>query len=124
MQPSVTATTTIHDGVIYVFTTVTVQNNGNVDVVFTDEGSALTIFTTTKEEKDWRAQLPERVFRGQKRVRPGETLEDQKLIQIEYGNEVAVRLDLAVTGRDATGNTDTWDTMAIVSLLADLGVNW
>jgi hypothetical protein len=50
-------------------------------------------------------------------VRPGEVPEDQKLVQIEYGNEVAVRLDLAVTGRDAKGNTDTWDTVAIVSLL-------
>jgi hypothetical protein len=118
LQPSVTATTTIHEGVIYVFATVTVQNNGNVDVVFTDEGSALTIYTTTKDEKDWQPQLPEYVFRGQKRVRPGETLEDQKLIQIKHGNDVAVRLDLAVTGRDAKGNTVTWDTMDIISLLS------
>jgi hypothetical protein len=118
LQPSVTATTTPHEGVIYVFATVTVHNNGNVDVVFTDEDSALTIYTTTKDEKDWQPQLPEYVFRGQKRVRPGETLEDQKLIQIKHGNEVAVRLDLAVTGRDAKENTVTWDTMTIVSLLS------
>jgi hypothetical protein len=117
LKPSVTATATIHDDVIYVFATATVQNNGNVDVVFTDEGSALTIYTTTKDEKDWQPQLPEYVFRGQKRVRPSETLEDQKLIQIKHGNEVAARLDLAVTG-DAKGNTVTWDTMAIVSLLS------
>jgi hypothetical protein len=54
-----------------------------------------------------------------KRVRPSETLEDQKLIQVEYADEVAVRLDLAVTGQDATENINTWDTMAIVSLLPD-----
>lgn len=119
LKPSVTATTTIHDDVIYVFATATVQNNGNVDVVLTDEGSALTIFTTSVEGQDWLPlYAPEYVFRGQKRVRPGETLEDQKFIQVEYGDEVAVRLDLAVTGKDATGNTDTWDTMTIVSLLA------
>jgi hypothetical protein len=52
-------------------------------------------------------------------VRPSETLEDQKLIQVEYADEVAVRLDLAVSGQDVTGNINTWDTMAIVSLLPD-----
>jgi hypothetical protein len=120
LKPSVTATATIHDGVIYVFATATVQNNGKVDVVLTDEGSALTTFTTSAEGQDWLPlYAPEHVFRGHKRVRPSETLEDQKLIQVEYADEVAVRLDLAVSGQDATENINTWDTMAIVSLLPD-----
>ena len=120
LKPSVSATTTIRDGVTYVFATVTAQNNGNVDIEFADGSSTLTVFTTTKDEMEWQPRyVPVEVFRGQPRVRPGETVEDEKLIQIDHGNEVAVRLDLAVTGQDATGNTDTWDTVAIVSLLAD-----
>jgi hypothetical protein len=117
LQPSITATTTIHDGTVYLFATATVQNTGQVDVEFKDEGSALTIFTTTVDADDWQPQLPESVFRGQRCVRPGETLEDQKLIQIDYGNEIAVRLDLAVTA----GEAFTWNTIEIVSLLPDQG---
>ena len=118
LKPSVTATTTIQDGVIYVFATVAVQNEGNVEVEFTDERAKLTVFTTTTAAEDWLPRhTPVEVLRGQRTVRPGEAPEDQKLVQIEYGNEVAIRLDLAVTGKDAKGNTDTWDTVAIVSLL-------
>jgi hypothetical protein len=124
LKPSVSATTTIRDRVTYVFATVAAQNNGNVDIEFADGSSTLTVFTTTKDEAEWQPRhVPVEVFRGQPRVRPGETAEDEKLIQIDHGNEVAVRLDLAVTGQDATGNTDTWDTVSIVSLLADQGVN-
>lgn len=118
LKPSVAATATIHEGVIYVFATVAVQNDGNVEVEFTDERARLTIFTTTTAAEDWLPRhVPVEVLCGQGKVRPGEAPEDQKLVQIEYGNEVAVRLDLAVTGKDALGNTDTWDTVAIVSLL-------
>src|SRR5215210_9375436 len=109
LQPSITGTAKIHGGTIYVFATATVQNNGQVDVEFTDEGSALTVFTTTAEEEGWQPHRPERVFRGQRLVQPGETLEDQKLIEIRHGDEIAVRLDLAVTA----GGTSTWNTTEI-----------
>ncbi|MEJ7872800.1 MAG: hypothetical protein WKF67_11135 [Rubrobacteraceae bacterium] len=123
LQPSVTATAEIRgedDKIACVFATVTAQNSGQVEVELVPEGSALDVYTTTLEEDGW-WQYPDplKVFVGQGRVRPGETLEDQKLIQIRYSDEIAVRLDLTITAVDSTvteHKTRTWDTIEIVPL--------
>jgi hypothetical protein len=123
LQPTVTGEAQIRgedDLIACVFATVTVENPGQVEVELVPEGSALVVHTTTLENDDWwRHPTPIKVFVGQKRVRPGETLEDQKLIQIKYSDEVAVRLDLTITAVDSTVTeykTHTWDTIEIVPL--------
>lgn len=123
LQPAVTATAEIRgegDKVVCVFATVTAQNSGQVEIELVPEGSALDIRTTTLEKDDW-WQYPDplKVFVGQDRVRPGETLEDQKLVQIKFSDEIAVRLDLTVTAVDSTVTeykTRTWDTIEIIPL--------
>jgi hypothetical protein len=123
LQPTVTATAEIRgegDKVVCVFATVTAQNSGQVEIKLVPEGSALDIRTTTLEKDGW-WQYPDplKVFVGQDRVRPGETLEDQKLVQIKFSDEIAVRLDLTVTVVDSTVTeykTRTWDTIEIVPL--------
>ena len=128
LQPTVTGEAEIRgeDGKIAcVFATVTVENPGQVEVELVPEGSALDVYTTTLEGDDWSQYYdPIKVFVGQKRVRPGETLEDQKLVQIKRSDEIAVRLDLTVTAVDSTvteHKTSTWDTIEIVPLPSSKG---
>lgn len=123
LQPTVTGEAELRgesDEIACVFATVTVENPGQVEVELVSEGSALDVYTTTLESDDWsRYYDPIKVFVGQKRVRPGETLEDQKLIQIRRSEEIAVRLNLTVTAVDSTVTeykTSTWDTIEIVPL--------
>lgn len=123
LQGTVTGTAEIRGDdrkIVCVFATVTVENPGQVEVELVPEGSALDVYMTTLESDDWwQYPNPIKVFVGQERVRPGETLEDQRLIQIAYSDEIAVWLDLTITAVDSTVKEDktrTWATVEIVPL--------
>lgn len=126
LQPTVTAKAAIHNGVVYIIATVTVQNTGQVDVELNLDSCVLLIFTTSSAAAGWRERYPAQVFGTHKRVQSGETLEDQKWIEIPRKDNLGARLDLTVAGTilTAAGTKEvTWNTVEIVSLLPGKGGN-
>ncbi len=126
LQPTVTAEAAIHDGVIYIVATATVQNTGQVNVELNLDSCALLILTTSSAAAGWRERYPAQVFGTHKRVQAGETLEDQVWIEIPCKDELGARLDLTVAGTILTvaGTKEvTWNTVEIVSLLPGKGGN-
>lgn len=121
LQPTVTGSVTVKEGTAYIVATASVANNGQVDVELDLDPSAsgLVLLTRQKGDDGWREpKLKYSVFPGQERVQPNATLEDQIWIELPYQGEVAVVLELTVTGHTVTKPEGyTWKTVEIVSLL-------
>jgi hypothetical protein len=118
LQPTVTGSVTVKENVAYIVATVSVINTGQVDVELDLEFSGL-VLLTRRQGHGWREpELKYSVFPGQERAQPGATLEDQIWIELPHEDEVAIVLELTVTGHTVTKPEGyTWKTIEIVSLL-------
>lgn len=118
LQPTVTGSATIEEGVAYIVATATAQNTGQIDVELDLEACALQVFTVSLET-DWQTRYVSNVFQKHGQVQPGGTVEDQVLVVMTLQDEIAVRLDLTV----GAAREFTWDTVEIVSLARGEGGN-
>lgn len=74
LQPTVTGSVTIREGVAYIVATVSVVNTGRVDVELDLESSGL-VLLTRKQGHGWKEpELKYSVFPGQERAQPNATL--------------------------------------------------
>jgi hypothetical protein len=98
--------------------TISVINTGQVDVEL-DLGSSGLVLLTRRRGQGWREpELKYSVFPGQEKAQPSATLEDQIWIELPHRDEVAVVLELTVTGSTITKpEGETWKTVEIVPLL-------
>lgn len=118
LQPTVTSSVTLAGDVAYIVATISVINTGQVDVEL-DLGSSGLVLLTRRRGQGWREpELKYSVFPGQEKAQPSATLEDQIWIELPHRDEVAVVLELTVTGSTITKpEGDTWKTVEIVPLL-------
>lgn len=117
LQPKVSGATQTHDGVIYLWAAVVVQNNGQVPVNLDRALTALELSTRKAGESGWTFRRIESVFRERSRLQPGEEVEDQVWLEISHENEVAIKLDLYVFENEDS----MWPATEIVSLLLGEG---
>lgn len=119
LQPTVTGTAAVHEGIIYVFATVTAENTGQVDVTLNLEASTLNVLTTKAGDEGWTPSYPADVFLNHSVIQPGETIEDQLWFEVPYDGEIGIKLNLDL----ARIEDRVYPTTEIISLLSEEGGN-
>lgn len=117
LQPSVSAQLVTRNEKIYLIAELSAQNTGQVDVALDPGPSGLSILTRKAGEGWVDPEIVYSVFLGQHMVQPGETLEDRIWIELGYGGEVALSLELTVAEKE----TLAWRTHEIVPLAGNPG---
>lgn len=113
LQPSVASEVTIKDNVAFIIATVSVQNNGQVDVKLERESCAL-ILLCREARSGWStSEAWYEVFLGQNAVQPDELVEDEIWIERELNDDVALCLELAISEEGGKA----WRTYEIISLV-------
>lgn len=119
LQPAVSGAVEVQNDTIYLRAKVSAQNNGQVNVNFDPELTALEIFTRKAGEEGWEYQRIESIFEQHDWVRPGEEVEDQLWIEISHDGEIGLKMDLYVAEDEDT----VWSATEIVSFLTKEGGN-
>jgi hypothetical protein len=96
IQPAVSGTAEVHDGIIYIRAKVSAQNNGQVEVDLDVELTALEILSRKVGGEGWEYRCIASIFEQHEWVRPGEEIEDQIWVEIPYDGEIGIKLDLFV----------------------------
>ncbi len=118
LQPTVAAEATVHGGMIYIVATVGAQNTGQVDAVLDIEGSGLETFLAEATVPGWTPHTTSDVFDNHDVVQPGETIEDQILLEMVDEGEIAVGLRLTVA---ETAKGHSWEAVKQIVLLHEEG---
>lgn len=118
LQPTVTGEATMHGGMVYIVATVAAQNTGQVDAVLDLEGSGLETFLAEATVPGWTPHTTSDVFDNHDIVQPGETIEDQILLEMVDEGEIAVGLRLTVA---ETAKGHSWEAVKQIVLVHDEG---
>lgn len=112
LQPSVSTAVSRSAGHLCVVVTATAKNAGQVTVNLNNN---LTRFITSVRklgDLEWTDYVVETIFIEQDWVRPGETISDEKWVEILDSGEAALKTDIVVAATE-----DQWGASDIVNLL-------
>jgi hypothetical protein len=118
LEPAISAKSFVHNNCVYVLITSTLRNVGLSRIILKQEGTGIRILSAESHGSSivgsltWDHQASFSVFEKHKWIEPGETICDKRLVTLQMGHWIGLRLELEVYAGEVA-----WYAMDIIELI-------